>query len=261
MSRRHKETEETKQHPPQHPHDQSLNGKRFTVSSKEFSYHLLALARIVRTTCHFDFLPETTEAEDVAKAVRSVLQEAEERRELEVGNKWVKVARKHYDVFCGVLDTFLHTETDSPPEESPHKRGAPRCTQLFRHIADSKVMGFFRRGLDKVQQACKAIYEDIKQYAVAFLHAAHSAFTPGETADGKLSHYYEMIKKEVKDFPAYRTLANKNTWYILWRPILYNEKPAEARARIRHGRWKQLEDYIAGFLRSIAPEYCLVAAG
>lgn len=176
--------------------------------------------------------------------------------DIELDEKWVKIPR---DVFAEEVQKYFrkYANQETEEEQPKKKKGRNPIKRLFKKVADSKVVRFFRDTLDEVKEKCAELYNDMSQYCVCFLHGIHRAFAPDEDPYGKISHYHEMLKDEVVDLPSRRTIAYYNNWYENWRPIIYNEQPKEKNERHKHGIWQQLIEWIYYYLQKIAPEYAV----
>ena len=178
-------------------------------------------------------------------------------QEFVVDKDWVKLPRSAFD--DGWLKYFRKAANPSPEEEPKKKRkkGRNPIKRLINKIADSKVVELFRETMDGVKEKCVELWMDITQYTVCFLQGIHKAFAPDEDPYGKITHYHNMLKDEVRDLPSRKTIDFYIRWYENWRPIVFNELPKEKNERHKHGIWKQLIEWIFYYLQKIAPEYAV----
>ena len=193
----------------------------------------------------------------LGKIVNSIMT-AFTHHEIEVDDKWIMIPRSTFDELGDEWLQNYREMKDSESKESPKKKtGRNPIKSLFKKVTDSKVMEFFHDTLCEVKEKCMELYENITQYSVCFLHSIHKAFSPDEDPYGKLSHYHEMIKQDIWDFPDRKTLSNYNNWFVNWKPVLINESPKEKNERHRHSIWQQLIEWIYYFLQKKAPEYAV----
>lgn len=190
------------------------------------------------------------------KIIRSVI-DAFLLDNMEVGDKWVKIPRSAFgELGDGWLQRFRELNNPSFEEEQEvSKRGRNPIKRLFRKITDSKVMDYFRETLSEVKAKCKKLYENITQFSVCFLKGIHQAFCPADDPYGKISHFHEMIRSDGWEIPSRKTLNNYYSWFVNWRPVLFNESAKEQKERFKHSLWKQLIKWIYEYLLQRAPEY------
>lgn len=249
MSRRHKENDIDTYKPQQAEshEDVSYKVERSAKHSASFLDKFLTVTKRDGSKDHFS-LSKITEAISTAFSLFDV----------EVDEKWIKIPRSAFDQLGDGWLQYYREMKESESKESPKKTaGRNPIKRLFKKVADSKVMEYFHGALHEVKNKCKELYENITQYSVCFLHGVHKAFSPGEDPYGKISHYHEMIKQDIWDFPDRKTLSNYNNWFVNWKPVLYNESPKEKNERHRHSIWQQLIEWIYNYLLKTAPEYAV----
>ena len=247
MSRRHKEQENTNYKPQQaeshedgslrvkcSPLDTCLSILNFTITKRDGS------------KCQFSM-----------HKIMEAISGAFSRNEVEVDDKWMKIPltafKRYSDDNINRIVSHTFAQEEEKPKES--KRGAHPIKRLFKKITDSKVMEFFHKTWNEAKEKCAELIENVAQFCTCFLHGSHKAFAPDEDPYRKVSHFYNMVKAEVWDFPTRKTLSNYNNWFVNWTPVVINETPKEKKERHRHSLWKQLIEWIYCYLLKIAPKY------
>ncbi len=245
MSRRHKETDNKDNYKPQEM--ESHADGHLGVTSDNYStgkkrvYH-----RFLGTVSKY-----------LAEKLSGLIKVSIMKDEIEIDDHWLKIPLSAFgELGDGWLQQFRkHAYPQNEGEPETKKKGAHPIKQLFKKIADSKVMEYFHNTLNEVKEKCVELYENITQFSICFLHGSHKAFAPDEDPYRKLSHYLVIISDEVFDFPTRKTLSNYNYWFVNWKPVVINERPKERNERYRHGLWTQLIEWIYYYLLQIAPEY------
>ena len=250
MSRRHKETEITDNYKPQQADSQAEGSPKVKRSIFGGGLTLSNFSIVKRDGSKDGFL---------LSKIMNAISKAFTSKEIEVDDKWVKIPRSTFnELENGWLNQYRESNNPQPEEEpKTSKRGANPVKRLFKKIKDSKVMELFHKTLNTVKEKCYELYENITQFSICFLHGSHKAFAPDEDPYRKVSHYYDMIKYEVEDFPTRKTLSNYNYWFVNWKPLLTNESAKEKAERHRHILWVELIEWIFYYLAEIAPEYAV----
>lgn len=253
MSRRHKETEIIKNYKPQQmeTHNDGHLNDMSDIKSKGYNISNAIMDIFTRL--------EHKKLRDYVEKLATDLFIGLSNHEIIFDGKYLKIPLSFIECLGDGWLEYFRMCRDGKTEDKPKisKRGRNPIKQLFKTISDSKVMEFFHDTWDAVKKKCKELYENVTQFSVCFLHGSHKAFSPNDDPYGKLSHYYEMVKAEVGDFPERKTLNNYNNWFVNWRPVVINEGPKEKKLRYRHGMWQQLIEWIYYYLLQKAPEYAV----
>lgn len=250
MSRRHKENEIKENYKPQQMESHTDGHLRDTSNQDSASKKLFSGLTFTKRL--------TFSSTVVIEKIVSGVMKAFSNHEFELDDKWIKIPRSAFDELGDGWLLNYRKMKESKSEESPKKKaGRNPIKSLFKKVADNKVMEFFHDTLCEVKKKCMELYENITQYSICFLHGIHKAFSPGEDPYGKISHYHDMIKQDIWDFPDRKTLNNYNNWFVNWKPVLFNESPKEKNERYRHSIWQQLIEWIYYYLQNKAPEYAV----
>lgn len=256
MSRRHKEHDLENNYKPQmeshddgHPRDTLDN-----ISIKNKVFGGLGITRRFSLSSKFSL-------EKIVESITKAFSSPSKFFEIDVDDEYVnlKIPLSSFDDYEKDLFRHFRKNIQPPPEEEQKasKRGAHPIKQLFNKIADSKVMEYFSDTITKVKKKCMQLYENITQFSICFLHGSHKAFAPDDDPYRKISHFQEMVKEKIRDFPTRRTLSNYNCWFVNWKAATVTESPKERKERHRHKIWEKLIEWIYHHLLEIAPEYAV----
>ena len=248
MSRRHKELEEADNYEPQQAESQEDGSPRVKRSLFDACFSIKNFTITKRDGSKGQFL--------MSKIIEAI-NGAFSRNEVEVDDKWMKIPLTAFKGYsdCNMNRIVSQVIAQGKEEKKESKRGAHPIKRLFKKIADCKVMEFFHKTWDAAKEKCAELIENVTQFCTCFLHGSHKAFAPDEDPYRKVSHFYDMVKAEVWDFPTRKTLSNYNNWFVNWTPVVINETPKEKEERHRHSLWKQLIEWIYCYLLKIAPKY------
>ena len=168
----------------------------------------------------------------------------------EIDDKWVKIPRSFFEV---------HLDETPPYEavlEEKSKRGRPIVKRLISRIADSEVVGYFKKTLKTAQTKCVELYEGISQFCVCFLKGIYNAFSPDDDPYGRISHYHRILDEALIGIPTRKTISNCYKWFVEWKTV-YTNTVKEKAEKAKHRLWMKLIEWIQSFLLEIAPQYAI----
>jgi hypothetical protein len=234
MSRRHKENDIDKIKPLQveSHEDGSPKRKRFTLG------FIGLIDKIIKVDT-----PDTSLTEKFS----AVIIKAFRKKEFEVDDNWVKIPRRYFE-----------SEFEFAEASPKSKGGRNPIKSLFKKISDSQLMKHFHNGLHSLKSKCIHLYESVTQYSICFLKAAFNVFAPDDDPYGMISHYHDILKYEVDEFPGRKTLSNWYRWFEDWRPSVTYEDRKAKKNHARHRLWERLIDWIRSYLIEAAPQYAYV---
>ena len=240
MSRRHKETETIKNYAPQ------------IVLIDEDDIHVTSFLKIkIANILKNIFSPPYRWKKETDKKLAEIIGNAFNSRDIEIDDKWVKIPRSLFEV---------HLDETTPYEailEEKSKRGRPIIKRLLSKIADSEVIGYFKKTLKTVQTKSVELYKDIAQFSVCFLKGIHNVFCPDDDPYGKISHYHRMLDEAINGIPTRKTISNCYKWFVEWK-VVCTDTVREKAEKAKHRLWMKLMEWIQSYLLKIAPQYAIV---
>ena len=169
---------------------------------------------------------------------------------IEIDDKWVKIPKSFFEV---LLDET--TPYEDVLEGQKHK-GRPTITRLIKNIADSEVVGYFKKSLKTAMEKCKKLYSDITQFCVCFLKGIFNIFSPANEPYGKVTHYHRILSDSIEGIPTRKTLSNNYKWFVEWR-VTDSREARDKVNKIKHRIWEKLIEWIQNYLLKIAPQYAI----
>lgn len=169
---------------------------------------------------------------------------------IEIDDKWVKIPRSFFEV---------HLDETPPYEavlEGKSKRGRPIIERLISKIADSEVVGYFKKTMKTAKTKCVELYKNTAQFCVCFLKGLHNAFCPDDDPYGKISHYHRILDEAITGIPTRKTISNYYKWFVEWKTV-YTDTVKEKAEKAKHRLWMKLIEWIQSFLLEIAPQYAI----
>jgi len=246
MSRRHKETEETKDYKPQQAESHAdgsprvkglslfgLSFKKFSITKRDGSKNRFSLSKIT-----------------------DAIRKAFEKEEVEIDDEWVKIPRRYFD-FGKEYDYARNSDSTAEylDESRPH-RGRSFKDRLIYLFDDSEPIRWFKETLSKVKTNAKQLFKGMTQFSVCFLKSLYEAFLPHGDPYQSVSHYHRILAEEnVPNLPSRVTINRNYLWFVRWHESVTFEDRKAKNNRQKHRLWERLVKWIKEFLLKLAPQY------